>query len=270
MLLTDSNNKVVIDKSYKDYAAMISSDGKAGGNYTGENRIAILTSLIPGISADQFNQYETTSSEKETAYNAMIKAAEARDKVLERQSSSKDAEGLTTFINSLISNSSEKISTYEDIEKCVPQIKDAISPFLLSKDKTALDEACKTVLEAKKPTSNAKIEETTVGGIVNAIANALGDVTVYASGKNSSVADYEAADAAYKEAKETYDTAANNNNTIFTEDIERKIAFYDQIFTAIAENGWKEDYNVTDNDYLNQMLQNIYIKFLFQSWLQVA
>ena len=35
-----------------------------------------------------------------------------------------------------------------------------------------------------------------------------------------------------------------------------QIAFYDQIFNAIADNGWAADSQVTDSNYLNQMLQN--------------
>ena len=41
-----------------------------------------------------------------------------------------------------------------------------------------------------------------------------------------------------------------------SEEERRIIAFYDQIFTAIDEKGWKLDDNINDSDYMNQVLQN--------------
>lgn len=51
-------------------------------------------------------------------------------------------------------------------------------------------------------------------------------------------------------------SATNTNNQVLTSSQESEIAFYDQLFTAIAENGWECNDSVEDNDYLNQMLQN--------------
>lgn len=50
--------------------------------------------------------------------------------------------------------------------------------------------------------------------------------------------------------------ATNTKNQVLTSSQESEIAFYDQLFTAIAENGWECNDSVEDNDYLNQMLQN--------------
>ena len=60
----------------------------------------------------------------------------------------------------------------------------------------------------------------------------------------------------YAAAKKELETAKDNNSQLFTAEQEAKIAFYDQLFTAIAENGWTCDYSVNDTEYLNQMLQN--------------
>lgn len=53
-----------------------------------------------------------------------------------------------------------------------------------------------------------------------------------------------------------YNAAETALAGIFTADEERQIAFYDAIFTAIAEKGWTYNDKVTDTTYLNDMLQN--------------
>lgn len=67
---------------------------------------------------------------------------------------------------------------------------------------------------------------------------------------------YEAKKAELEAAKEEYKTAVDTDNQVFTSANESEIAFYDQIFTAIADNGWTCNPDVEDNNYLNQMLQN--------------
>lgn len=59
-----------------------------------------------------------------------------------------------------------------------------------------------------------------------------------------------------KAAEEEYKAAQSANNQVFLAEEESNIKFYDQLFTAIAEKGWVELYEVNDNDYLNNMLQN--------------
>lgn len=60
----------------------------------------------------------------------------------------------------------------------------------------------------------------------------------------------------YDMAKNDYDTAVSAKNQLFTADDLKLIAFYDAIFSSIAENGWIHNESVNDTDYLNQMLQN--------------
>ena len=59
-----------------------------------------------------------------------------------------------------------------------------------------------------------------------------------------------------KAGEEVRDAAKNALASVFDSEQEGKIAFYDAIFTAIAEKGWTQNDKVTDNDYLNAMLQN--------------
>lgn len=65
-----------------------------------------------------------------------------------------------------------------------------------------------------------------------------------------------AADDKIAEAQSRYDSAAAAESQLFTADEESKIAFYDAIFTAIADKGWTCNDKVTDTTYLNEMLQN--------------
>ncbi len=68
--------------------------------------------------------------------------------------------------------------------------------------------------------------------------------------------EYETWQSEYNAAQEEYKTALDNNNQVFTAANSSEIAFYDRIFNAIAENGWEYNNQISDNDYLNQMLQN--------------
>ena len=62
--------------------------------------------------------------------------------------------------------------------------------------------------------------------------------------------------AAMKTASDDYEFANDVANTSMTADQESKIQYYDDLFRAIADNGWTYDSQINDNDYLNQMLQN--------------
>ncbi|MBE7702473.1 MAG: hypothetical protein E7Z89_00325 [Cyanobacteria bacterium SIG28] len=60
----------------------------------------------------------------------------------------------------------------------------------------------------------------------------------------------------YDNATRTYNDTLNNNNMLLTADEEKRIDFYEAIFSAVAENGWVTNEQVNDPDYLNQMFQN--------------
>ncbi len=68
--------------------------------------------------------------------------------------------------------------------------------------------------------------------------------------------EYQALVKELENARAEQKSATNTNNLVLTSPQESEIAFYDQLFTAIAENGWECNYSVEDNDYMNQMLQN--------------
>ena len=60
----------------------------------------------------------------------------------------------------------------------------------------------------------------------------------------------------YDEAKKLYEQTVDVDNQVLDTEQETKLNFYNQLFIAIADNGWVEDYSVSDSEYLNQMMQN--------------
>ena len=70
----------------------------------------------------------------------------------------------------------------------------------------------------------------------------------------------EEADAQLKSGNNTvydqYTQAVDDRNNIFSADELTQINFYDKVFSSICENGWIENNEVKDDDYLNNMLQN--------------
>jgi hypothetical protein len=59
-----------------------------------------------------------------------------------------------------------------------------------------------------------------------------------------------------KTKKESYQAAVQDNAQLLTAEDRSLIAFYDTIFTTIAEKGWTRNKQIEDSNYLNQMLQN--------------
>ena len=60
----------------------------------------------------------------------------------------------------------------------------------------------------------------------------------------------------HEELVNEYNRLNSESGQLLTNDIEQKIDFYDELFSSIAEKGWVYNDSVTDDEYLNQMLQN--------------
>lgn len=69
-------------------------------------------------------------------------------------------------------------------------------------------------------------------------------------------AEYDAKTKELSDAQEIYKSNVNIDNQSLTATQESEIKFYDQLFTAMATNGYEVNSSVEDNNYLNQMLQN--------------
>lgn len=69
-------------------------------------------------------------------------------------------------------------------------------------------------------------------------------------------ADYKEWETKYNAAQKNYSGSISSEAEALTSDQEKQIAFYDKLFSTIAENGWVYNDSVGDDNYLNQMLQN--------------
>ena len=60
----------------------------------------------------------------------------------------------------------------------------------------------------------------------------------------------------YDKVSSQYETSSQAKNEALTAEQEKKLKFYDELFSTIAEKGWVCNDQIGDSDYLNQMLQN--------------
>lgn len=181
---------------------------------------ANLNSFISGLKTNMSN---VLSDEDKTAFNTVCDSFYSEYSVYIGSSSEK--------ANSLLNND--------------------VSPLRISGANYTLDvsKAVETIL------GQYEVE----GGTVE--QNSYGTMTYAWRDKTSSEwqswsTEYPAWEAEYNEAMDEYNQAVDNNNQVFTSENESKIAFYDKLFNAIVDNGWEYNNNISDDDYLNQMLQN--------------
>ena len=259
ILLTDSAGKVVIDHEYLKYAEMISSDGKAGGDYK-SNRNAILTALIPGLTTDALDN-ETALSEKEEAAREAKDDAYTAMRDVKYETMGKD--NLKEFLLKQFKDAPDtKIKTVDELKIYAGTVKTKLNGYLLSDDQAKIDKIVDDYVSTQEKLKDHFVE-TTADKVIDAVlanifdgGNSISELTLYTDGNNSTVQKYLDAKAIYDQKESEYETIVNESNQVFTKDVEMKIDFYDRIFTAVAENGWKSDYMVSDQDYLDQMLQN--------------
>ena len=123
-------------------------------------------------------------------------------------------------------------------------------PYGLSKDKDNFSLDVSTMLDS------------IIGGYKGSTKTSDTGITLYTTRDKTSSSwqtwntEYQALVKELEAAQTEQKSATNTNNQVLTSSQESEIAFYDQLFTAIAENGWECNDSVEDNDYLNQMLQN--------------
>ncbi len=82
------------------------------------------------------------------------------------------------------------------------------------------------------------------------------DVYTYFDKESDEYKTYKEKEAELETAKEELTKYVDVANQCFTSADESTIEFYDKLFSAIADNGWEANSQISDNDYLNQMLQN--------------
>lgn len=300
VLLTNGSGKVVIDQKYKEFAEMISSDGKSGGDWL-SNRTAILSKLtgIPASTIDK--SVETLNALNES--NAVMEAAreksvEDKDRAMPYYSANKFATYWGEVGGHDFKQSSGSITlgkqdvAVSKLASCVDTIKKNIRDYLPEDDYAKFEKACDSFTKSCKSyisgysvntdtqnmvktgalpiqgnTNNFKLDvELTISGILaeyqaegGTYNSHRGNETyrVIKDGKDSDLyKQYLSSSQTASEKIEEYKTVVDIDNQVLTADQESLINFYDKLFTAVAENGWISDPTVSDNEYLNQMLQN--------------
>ena len=292
-IITNGNGAVLIDNKYKKYAEMISSSGASGGNYEAV-RSQILASLCTGLSeedinnatssnaalnaaADKVNQLKGTEPEEPVEYsnaNDFIKNAGTISGVevadggtLSLGNSANAKNNLKTFINTLANNMGKYLGDEdkEAFEAACNAFYDEQSVNLSSEDVLSneasplrkngdnytldLDIAMENIL-GRYAAEGGDVEENSYGTMEYAWRDK--DSTDYKDWETKH-SDWQTQ---YDDAMEEYNKALDTNNQALTSSNETEIAFYDKLFTAIAEKGWEYNSKVEDTNYLNQMLQN--------------
>lgn len=312
-ILTDSNDKVVIDSNYKKYAEMISANGKAGGNWEA-NRSKVLANLL-GISEDKINGVDATSA-RATAAKANLDAVKAKKpspdtfkkndniccllenvrNVTSADANFVDAKSWADAYQHGKSINLGSTDAHNILSRVAQILAEDLSKYFVT-ESTEFDPAKSPIFNKIKElvgdpneagdvgmygeiidTNNANSKFLTKDGSGNWLLNVesfINDIMTRLPqfsdcGDISKASYYDTTDPAYntylndkaawdvelKAAQSEYDSAIDAENSLLTADQERQIAFYDDLFSTIADKGWTYNENVDNDDYLNQMLQN--------------
>lgn len=291
-LITDINERVVVDDSYLEYAKMLSPDGSPS-SWDGNTRLKILSELT-GIDSNSIANYDNYAKAILNAKEDLATLGVAPKNPAEKLST------LEEFIGKLGSNSfgakfeggsdwssiysggTIKVSNASGLQTVIDGIKNGLKDYFSDEDMNHFIEACnatKSSVETsfKDENTNSQIVKYEDGNyIVNvkAFIDLLFGAYLNQGGstKENKVvwvekgaayndwlqqkAEY---DAKYNKAQENYNNAVSAKSALFTAEQENMLNFYDEVFSAIAEKGWTYNSNVNDEDYLNQALQsNLY------------
>ena len=236
---------------------------------------------------DEWKAKETSTTGAGTKYES----ADGLAKKLGKTSSGID---LSSYYSS--SNKKCPIKSSGDINSIVNTIKNSLGKYFVDdellnlKDKTAFFNACDTIgntcaSKLKDDDENADRELYGITGeygnwsldfktffnyILGAYksnggktssSNTTGDTT-YALRDTESASwkkwytELQTRKAACDSTKSEYTSSTTISGQVLTAAQENQIKFYDQLFTAIAKNGWEYDISAENADYLNQKLQN--------------
>lgn len=271
-MITDMNGKVVVDSKYKRFAEIISPDGAPGGDW--ESHSSEILAQIVGMDASDIDNADNYYLD----YLNKVKELERIEAKKPNMSKFTKKNTLDLFKNlgscggiddwkKAYSDSSKTISG-SSISTVIDQIKNSLKGYFLD-DETKFEEAC----DAVKDINDNVADSITVKALVDQIVGAYksqGGATHTDNLGNSQLIWYDKSDSDYADylqkyndwkierdnAKELVESSLAAYNQMFTADTKSKINFYDDLFSSIAEKGWCYYENVSDPDYLNQMLQN--------------
>lgn len=267
-IITDNHDKVVIDQKYLDYAKMISEDGTPG-NWS-EARTDVISSLT-GIDAEKIKNSEGIK-EAVNDNNKVLQELKAKEPLalkLEKDSTSELLGHLSSDDLKTKYESGAKIAN-TSVVSTITQLMTLSKYFGANEQK--FKDACNNAIKAHA--NNATEKEWTVQEIIDLVAgNYSGAVSTSADANGKErynliwfdvdsadykkwQSEYAAWETQYKTAQADYDNSLNNSNMLLTAAEESEIAFYDNLFSTIAEKGWTCNERVSDTNYLTQMLMN--------------
>lgn len=287
-ILSDLQGRVVIDNSYLPYAQMISPNGKSGADY--ESVKHSVLSKITGIPLEKLQgnaTNEVLKNKQETdlkklkleepskasftnygAYNLLT---------LNNDATGKEIAGYYINPDSLNDGKTASGSDVKSMVNTVTNYLKSISSTMLDK-KDAFDKACDDVnkqwvayIDNGKESAAGAITgkpgeyKLNVQELINQIFDTAkisqveGEYVWYdTTSSNYDVwkTAHDAWAAEYATLEAQYNATLNNNDVALTAGERSTLAFYDLLFSTIAENGWTQNDRVNDTEYLNQTLQN--------------
>lgn len=280
-ILTDMKGKVVVDEKYKQYAEMISSDGTPGDWEDCRNEVlARLTGSSEQDIEDAEGYYRAFLDNKEALYELDENEPLNRSAFTHQNSSA--LKGLLEKLGSVggvsdwasaYGDSNQKVST-SNISSVMEDINSKLGKYFLEYADT-FKSACDVVTESLS--GNPNVTEISVQELIDKLIGAYQTKggafasNAYADANgNTYPVWYDVDSAAYAEYKEKHDSwqtqrdeaetimkeSLDAYNQLFSADKESLIEFYDNLFSTIAEKGWTCYAEVSDTEYLNQMLQN--------------
>ena len=287
-LITDLNDRVVLDGTYAKYAEMLSPKGQPGANWGGDTRLEILSELT-GIDKDKLEKQGSLLKECYEKKDAYVEAENSKPNPKaynQKQTSLKDLIETSNKSSTVkIPTSSNTVRNFDSLnllqignylgsdENKAAWEKAVDGLAALYKDKIANGEKCDENGMINGENGNYTIDWDKVlqflvtlysregGEVAKGSDNSYGETTDQILWFNPG--DYNK----YNEALEKWNNTVNpakselekiNNeyDAFFDAETENLIKFYDTMFSAIAENGWVVNYNINDSEYLNNMLQN--------------
>ena len=286
-LITDLNDRVVLDGTYAKYAERFSPKGQPGANWDGDIRLEILSELT-GVDKAKLEKQDSLLKECYAKKDAYIEAENSKPDPKaygQQQASLKDLIDKSNKSSSIkIPISSSTITSFDSLNLL------QIGNYLGSdENKAHWKEAVEGIAAQYKDNmaSGQKIDTEIFSGENGSynvnwdklLENLVGYYKTYGgevvkgsdksySGTSSQIIwfnpeDYtkynealEAWNSNVSSARESLDEINSSYDAHFDAETENLIKFYDTMFSAIAENGWTVNYNVNDSEYLNNMLQN--------------
>ena len=295
-MISDTSGRIVLDKKYAEYAQIFSPDGAKGDWDTYRTQVLSKVTGINSdkiVNQGRYDAKVDTAKEemeklkatepKPVAYSG-LQNVDFR-KLLEKA-------GSNTGISNNFSNGSTWEEAYQygdstinlgnsesgfgNLSKIVDTLSKALSPYFMD-NQEKFEKAAASWVDGYEGIFGGKLEGIITGnkddGYKINVKKMLDGIMATYGGPQNEKGDYywydincenyakyqtDHADwqTKYDNAITTYEDTLNNNNMLLTADEEKRIDFYDAIFSAVAENGWVTNEQVNDPDYLNQMFQN--------------